>query len=200
MAGIWKRSSGACTTQPCAPPRPPGFAWPSATFRNQGGGCSPCGKESSGLDWTDDGTAHEVRHLKARAKKDSRPVPIPPHFVHMLREHVAAHGTAPDGRLFRTNRNGLLQETGYGEVWASARKGVPSEAKTASLLARRPYDLRHAGVSFWLSSGVDAMECARSAGHSIAVLHTVYAKVLDQTRERANSRIDAALREWNEPE
>lgn len=154
----------------------------------------------AGRGWTDDGAAHEVRHLKARAKKDSRPVPIPPHFVRMLREHIAAHGTAPDGRLFRTNRNGLLQETGYGEVWANARKNVLSEAETASLLARRPYDLRHAGVSFWLSSGVDAMECARRAGHSIAVLHTVYAKVLDQTRERANSRIYAALREWNEPE
>ncbi|MFD8809827.1 hypothetical protein [Streptomyces sp. NPDC059597] len=44
------------------------------------------------------------------------------------------------------------------------------------------------------------MECARRAGHSIAALHRAYAKVLDQTRERASSRIDAALREWNEPE
>ena len=93
-----------------------------------------------------------------------------------------------------------MQETGYGEVWARARGNVLTEDETASLLARRPYDLRHAGVSFWLSSGVDAMECARRAGHSIAVLHRVYAKVLDQTRERANSRIEAALREWNEPE
>lgn len=76
------------------------------------------------------------------------------------------------------------------EVWAKARKDVLNKAETYSLLARRPYDLRHAGVSFWLSSGVDAMECARRAGHSIVVLHKVYAKVLDQTRERANSRID----------
>ncbi|MFB6961890.1 site-specific integrase [Streptomyces sp. NPDC056309] len=154
----------------------------------------------AGRNWTDDGTAHETRHLKARAVKDSRPVPIPPHFVRVLRQHLAAHGTAPDGRLFRTNRGGLLQETGYGEVWAKARESVLTESEAASLLARRPYDLRHAGVSFWLSSGVDAMECARRAGHSIAVLHRVYAKVLDQSRERANSRIEAALREWNEPE
>ncbi len=66
----------------------------------------------------------------------------------------------------------------YGEVWAKARKEVLSEAETTSLLARRPYDLRHAGVSFWLSSGVDAMECARRAGHSVAVLHKVYARCL----------------------
>lgn len=154
----------------------------------------------AGRSWTDDGTAHEVRHHKARAKKDSHPVPIPPHFVRLLRQHIATHGTAPDGRLFRTNRGGLLQETGYGEGWERARKDVLGDAGTASLLALRPYDLRHAGVSFWLSSGVDAMECARRAGHIVAVLHKVYAKVLDQTREHANSRIDAALREWNEPE
>lgn len=154
----------------------------------------------AGRSWTDDGTAHEVRHHKARAKKDSHPVPIPPHFVRLLRQRIATHGTAPDGKLFRTNRGGLLQETGYGEGWERARKDVLGDAGTASLLALRPYDLRHAGVSFWLSSGVDAMECARRAGHIVAVLHKVYAKVLDQTREHANSRIDAALREWNEPE
>lgn len=153
-----------------------------------------------GKGWTNDGRAHEDRHLKARAVKDSRPVPIPPHFVRLLREHIASQGTAPDGRLFRTSRGGLLQETGYGEVWAKARHDVLSEDEAASQLARRPYDLRHAGVSFWLSSGVDPMECARRAGHTIAVLFRVYAKVLAQTQDRANLRIDAAMREWNEPE
>jgi integrase len=154
----------------------------------------------AGRGWTDDGQAHEQRGLKARAANDSRPIPIPPHFVRMLREHLAQHGTAPDGRLFRTSRGGLLQETGYGEVWAKARERALTAEEVASQLARRPYDLRHAGVSFWLGSGVDPMECARRAGHSIAVLFRVYAKVLAQTQDRANRRIDAALREWNEPE
>ncbi len=158
------------------------------------------GAVRAGKGWTNDGRAHEDRHLKARAVKDSRPVPIPPHFVRLLREHIASQGTAPDGRLFRTSRGGLLQETGYGEVWAKARQDVLSEDEAASPLVRRPYDLRHAGVSFWLSSGVDPMECARRAGHTIAVLFRVYAKVLAQTQDRANHRIDAAMREWNEPE
>ncbi|HEY9437961.1 MAG TPA: hypothetical protein VIS29_04785 [Streptomyces sp.] len=47
---------------------------------------------------------------------------------------------------------------------------------------------------------MDPMECARRAGHTIAVLFRVYAKVLAQTQQRAKDRIDAALREWNEPE
>lgn len=201
-ASTSKRSSGASTTRPCGRMEAtalrdsqchlPETGWGALTLRE--------GAVRAGRNWTDDGEAHEMRHLKARAVKDSRPVPIPPHFVRLLRQHIATYGVAPDGRLFRTSRGGLLQETGYGEVWARARKDVLTEREHASLLARRPYDLRHAGVSFWLSSGVDPMECARRAGHTIAVLFRVYAKVLAQTQQRANDRIDAALREWNEPE
>ncbi|GHF86280.1 hypothetical protein GCM10018783_65930 [Streptomyces griseosporeus] len=67
----------------------------------------------------------------------------------------------------------------------------------ASPLPRRSYDLRCAGVSFWLFSGVDPMEVARRAGHSVAVLLRVYAKVLAQAQDRANRQIEAGLREWH---
>ncbi|MFJ4409221.1 tyrosine-type recombinase/integrase [Streptomyces sp. NPDC088910] len=149
-----------------------------------------------GRSWTDDGSAHERRHLKARATQDSRPVPIPPKFVALLRHHIDTYGTTPDGRLFRTERGGFLQESGYGEVWARARHAALGEGAGTSRLARRPYDLRHAGVSLWLSSGVEPIECARRAGHSVAVLFRVYAKVLAQSQDRANQKIDAALRDW----
>ncbi|MEU6492967.1 tyrosine-type recombinase/integrase [Streptomyces sp. NPDC046984] len=151
----------------------------------------------AGRDWTDDGRAHQDRHLKARAAQDSRVVPIPPHFARMLREHIQRHGTAPDGRLFRTSRGGVIQDTGYGEVWERAREAALTDGEERSPLARRPYDLRCAGVSFWLFSGVDPMEVARRAGHSVAVLLRVYAKVLAQAQERANRQIEAGLREWD---
>ncbi|GHH78381.1 hypothetical protein GCM10018793_28720 [Streptomyces sulfonofaciens] len=41
---------------------------------------------------------------------------------------------------------------------------------------------------------------AGTPGHRIAVLHKVYAEALDRMRERANARIDAALRKWSDPE
>ena len=151
-----------------------------------------------GRPWTDDGSAHDERSLKWRAPEESRPVPIPPVFVRMLRDHIKQHGTASDGRLFRTLRGGYVQESGYGEVWARAREKALTPAQHESLLARRPYDLRHAGISFWLSSGVDPAECARRAGHSLAVMFRIYAKVLAQSQERANRRIDQALNEWGE--
>ncbi|MCC5476889.1 tyrosine-type recombinase/integrase [Streptomyces barringtoniae] len=151
----------------------------------------------AGHDWTDDDRAHQERHLKARAVRDSRVVPIPPHYVAMLRWHVERYGAAPDGRLFRTSRGGVIQDTGYGEVWVEARSAALSPFEVTSPLARRPYDLRCAGVSFWLFSGVDPMEVARRAGHSVAVLLRVYAKVLAQAQDRANRQIEAGLREWH---
>ncbi|XVQ11972.1 hypothetical protein ACQP1W_05150 [Spirillospora sp. CA-255316] len=62
-----------------------------------------------------------------------------------------------------------------------------------SPLVRRPYDLRHAGVSLWLNSGVPATEVAERAGHSVKVLLQIYAKCIDGQQDRANRRIDDAL-------
>ncbi|GAB2961355.1 tyrosine-type recombinase/integrase [Streptomyces heilongjiangensis] len=149
-----------------------------------------------GRGWTDSGDPHDTRGLKWRPEREIRHVPIPPHFTAMLREHIQAHGIAPDGRLFRTARGGLVQESGYGEVWARARRKALTPQQHASPLAARPYDLRHACVSLWLNSGVDPVEVARRAGHSVAVLLKVYAKCLDGATAMANARIDAALEHW----
>ncbi len=43
------------------------------------------------------------------------------------------------------------------------------------------------------------MECALRVGHSIAVLHKVYTKVLDQTRGGRTAGPTQHVREWNEP-
>ncbi|MEU6849932.1 tyrosine-type recombinase/integrase [Actinacidiphila alni] len=149
-----------------------------------------------GSSWTDSGTAHDVRGLKWRPRKDVRHVPIPPSLVTALRDHLDRYGTTPDGRLFQTARGGIVQESGYGEVWARARKKAFTTEQQASPLAARPYDLRHACVSLWLNSGVDPVEVARRAGHSVAVLLKVYAKCLDGATDMANARIDAALKRW----
>jgi integrase len=148
----------------------------------------------SGSAWTDTGRAHDERGLKHRPRKAVRQVPIPPDLVALLRWHVTAYGVAPDGRLFRTMRGGLIQDTGYGEVWAEARRRALPPGQYASPLAKRPYDLRHAAVSTWLSSGVEPQLVAKRAGHSVTVLFRVYAKCLDGTTDSANARIEAALR------
>lgn len=147
-----------------------------------------------GAQWTDDGQVHEDRSLKHRSRKTVRPVPIPPEHVRLLRKHIDEYGTAPDGRLFRSRRAGagILSESTYGKVWKDARgKALGDKAKTR--LAKRPYDLRHAGVSLLLAAGVDPAEVAARAGHSIEVLLRVYAKCIDGKSATQNKKIDDAL-------
>ncbi|MGW1881211.1 hypothetical protein [Streptomyces sp. NPDC001970] len=148
-----------------------------------------------GSSWSDSGDAHDVRRgSKWRPRKDGRNVPIPPQLVAMLRRHLVTYGTAPDGPLFRTARGGIVQESGYGEARARARRHALTSEQQESPLGARPYDLRHACVSLWLNSGVDPMEAARRAGHTVAVVLKVYAKCPDGATAMANARIEEAMK------
>ncbi|GAA3335468.1 site-specific integrase [Amorphoplanes nipponensis] len=147
----------------------------------------------SGTAWTDDGQAHERRGLKHRARKDTRPVPIPPQLVALLHKHIKDYDTAPDGRLFRGLHGGPLSESVYDRWWKLARKQAFTPPQVASPLARRPYDLRHAAASLWLNADVPATEVARRLGHSVAVLLRVYANCIDGGDAGMNDRIGGAL-------
>ncbi len=151
----------------------------------------------AGKDWTDDGSVHEVHSLKRRAATATRPVPIPPQFVRVLAAHIERFGVAQDGRLFRNGKGNYVDAAAYGVTWARAREYGLTYLERASGLAKRPYDLRHAGISFWLYSGVDPAECARRAGQSIEVLFRFYAKFLDGVREQANRLIEQSMEEWD---
>lgn len=74
-----------------------------------------------------------------------------------------------------------------------ARKAVFTEEAYVSPLTRRPYDLRHACVSTWLAAGVPSTQRAEWAGHSVAVLHQIYAKVIAGLESAAHERIERAL-------
>jgi integrase len=147
----------------------------------------------AGTAWTDDGTARQERGLKHRADNETRTIPIPPDLVRLLRAHIKKYATTPDGRIFQTARGGILQDSGYNEVWTEARQQALTPAQCKSPLGRRPYDLRHAAVSLWLNSGVPATEVARRAGHGVAVLLKIYAHCIDGQADAANQRITDAL-------
>ena len=145
--------------------------------------------------WTDSNSAHDERGLKHRAADETRRVPIPPELVVILRAHVETFGVAPDGRIFSSDRGHPVASTAISDVWAEARTLGLTPAQVASPLASRPYDLRHAAVSLWLTAGVPPPRVAEWAGHSVEVLLRVYAKCLDDGDDIANTRIDAALRD-----
>jgi hypothetical protein len=122
-----------------------------------------------------------------------RVVPIPPVLVRMLRRHLHQFGTAPDGRLFRGTRGGMLSESVYGRAWHAARQAALGPELAATALARRPYDLRHAALSLWLNASGAPAEVAARAGNSARVLHDVYLHCIDSHDDLVSQRIEDAL-------
>jgi integrase len=149
--------------------------------------------------WTSTGTSHERRGLKHRPDGTIRMVPAPPVLTAMLRAHFNAYGNAPDGRLFRGARGGPLSESVYGRAWHTARALALGPELAASGLARRPYDLRHAALSLWLNSGGDPAQIAARAGHSAAVLLTVYSHCIHGRDDLLNQQIDRLLEPFSGP-
>ncbi|WP_028926316.1 tyrosine-type recombinase/integrase [Pseudonocardia acaciae] len=141
----------------------------------------------AGKEWTDSGLNRDERQLKHRAVGEWRTVPSPPELTAMLHEHLRAFGTAPDGRLFRGERNAdELPKLTILRTWQRARARAFTEEVAASNLAKTPYDLRHAAVSTFLNGGIPPTTVAEWAGQSVEVLLAIYAKCLDGT--------DAAIR------
>jgi integrase len=143
--------------------------------------------------WTDSGKLYDERQIKHLDGGESRIVPGPPELVALLQEHLRRFGTDHEGRVFTGERGGAVPSITYERAWRQARQAAFTAEVHPSLLARRPYDLRHAAVSTWLNSGVPAPQVAEWAGHSVAVLLEVYPKCLEGGRQAAMNRVEAAL-------
>ncbi len=147
-------------------------------------------------EWTDSGERSEAREqLKHREKDDGRTVPCPAELTRLVYEHIDAYGVAADGRLVRGQRDDRpLSSSVYLRVWGKARAVAFVPEVAASPLGKRPYDLRHAAVSVWLSVTGDPVRVAAWAGHTVAVLLRVYAKVIDGGEQQARARLAAWLK------
>ncbi|WP_231515601.1 tyrosine-type recombinase/integrase [Herbidospora cretacea] len=152
----------------------------------------------AGKEWTDSGDQRDKRGLKHRPEGETRPVPIPPELVAILRKHLNQNGTGPGGRIFHGAHGDVLAKSTILRVWRKAREMALSAEEYASPLARRPYDLRHACLSTWLNAGVPPKKVAEWAGNSVEVLHRTYEKCLAGDDEIAKRRIGQVLgsRAW----
>ena len=148
----------------------------------------------SGTWWTDSGSARQRRELKHRPRGETRPVPIHPELVALLSQHLKKFAPGPDGRIFTGPRGGIFNDRAYLLIFHKARSAAFTSTESASLLARRPYDLRHAAVSTWLNAGVPAPQVADWAGHSVDLLLRVYAKCISGQQHEAKRRIEEATR------
>lgn len=150
-------------------------------------------RSAAGREWTDDGEVHETRAPKGGPRNAVRRVPIPPQLVQLLREHVDQYGTGPAGQLFLTYRGGTYQPSTLWQVLQKARVKAFTPAQVASPLARRPYDFRHAGISWRLNAGTPGPQVAEWAGDSVEVLYRIYAHCLEGEDERWHHRMEEAL-------
>jgi integrase len=115
-------------------------------------------------------------------------------LVALMREHLKKYQPGPDGRIFTGPRGGIFNDRAYLKIFHQARAAAFRGQEAPSLLARRPYDLRHAAVSTWLNAGVSAPQVADWAGHSVDVLLRVYAKCISGQQHEAKRRIEEATR------
>jgi len=148
----------------------------------------------SGTWWTDSGSARQRRELKHRPRGETRPVPVHPELVALLNQHLKNYAPGPDGRVFIGPRGGIFNDRAYLKIFHKARAAAFIPRESTSLLARRPYDLRHAAVSTWLNAGVPAPQVADWAGHSVDVLLRVYARCISGQQAEAKRRIEEATR------
>jgi integrase len=148
----------------------------------------------AGIAWSDTGTSREARGLKHRARTDTRRVPLHPELVGLIQAHIEEFGFGPGGKLFAGRFGGLPTEKSYLAIWKQARAIALTPAEVASKLARRPYDLRHFAISYWLNAGVSVSQAAEWAGNSEAVIWAVYAKLINGKDAEARRQVERAMR------
>jgi len=107
--------------------------------------------------------------------------------------YADCHLTGSGWGMLRLTHGGPLSGSVYGLAWQSARTLALGPELAATGLARRPEDLRHAALSLWVNSGGDPAQIAGRAGHSVAVLLTVYSHCIHGQDDLLNQQIDHVL-------
>ena len=150
-------------------------------------------KPTAGKRWTDTGKVHDDRGLKGRGQDETRPVPIPPVLVAIIRAHIEQFGVAEDGRIVTNERGGIPVASTLTRAWKEARPFALTPEQVNSKLAETPYTGRHAALSGQLNAGMDPTDIAERAGNSPEVLLRIYAKTVHGREEHNNKLIEKML-------
>lgn len=177
-----------CFTLPPAPP--PGqreTRWGRVRFHSA--------DSQPGRQWTDGEKGRDSKALKQRDEGEERDVPLHPNGVAWVRRHLALFKIPEGGRMFPSLRGGgrSIDKTTYTRVWRFTRKKTLNLRQFKSRLARRPYDLRHGGVSLMLNACVPPTLIAEWAGHGLDVLLRIYAKCIEGQEEIALTLIEQSV-------
>lgn len=122
----------------------------------------------------DEDTPTSFEDGRTKTSKD-RGVPMPAFLIPMLAEwRMACRDRSASGPVFPTNRDAPVAWT-FNQFNNWRRTQWTPALKAAGVPYRRPYNLRHSCVTTWIYSGVNIIEAAARAGHSLETLTKTYA-------------------------
>ncbi|ASL16283.1 tyrosine-type recombinase/integrase [Mycobacterium intracellulare] len=123
---------------------------------------------------------HVVKAPKSEV--GSRDVPIPPHLVEGVRQHLQTISDSRDALLFPADHGGHLAPSTWNRWWYRAREA-----------AGRPdlhlHDLRHSGLTWLAQAGATTKELMDVAGHSSSEAALRYQHVADGRRKELAARL-----------
>jgi integrase len=124
--------------------------------------------------------------LKARKPGEYRDVPLPQYVATRIDQHLAAHGTSPDGHLFLGRKQVIPSQNTIREQFMSVAKdaGLPPEFT--------PHDLRHVFASVALSNNIPITDVSRWLRHrSVDLTYRIYSHFVPDAFERGGDVLDA---------
>jgi integrase len=129
-----------------------------------------------------DGTIKTTKNERRRSVKLLVPL------AQDLREYRLAVGRPADKALILLDENGQPWDKSAWQMWRVDRWAPACRAAGLDPVPR-PYDLRHSFASLLLAEGRQPLYVARQLGHSVAVLLSTYAHLIDEYEDAAT--IDA---------
>ncbi|MET8333291.1 site-specific integrase [Streptosporangium canum] len=133
---------------------------------------------------------HGLAPLKHRKEDDYRDIPLPLFVRAIITAHVEAHGTNPDGYLFRGRRTVHVHHEVFRKAFKAAAKvaGLPDDFT--------PHGLRHAFASMQLAQRIPITDVSAWLGHNdINTTYQIYGHLVEEAWDRALEVMETAYQE-----
>jgi integrase len=130
--------------------------------------------------------------IKATKNERRRTVRLLSSLARELREYRLAVGRPPDGTLLLFDDDGRPWDKTAWQMWRVDRWAPACRAAGVNPFPR-PYDLRHSFASLLLAEGRQPLYVASQLGHSVAVLLSTYAHLIDEYEDAQHIDADREI-------
>lgn len=129
---------------------------------------------------------------KPTKNREHRTVRLLPSLAEDIREYKLAIGRPPEKTLILLDDDGKPWDKTAWQMWRVDRWAPACRAAGLEVVPR-PYDLRHSFASLLLAEGKQPIWVARQLGHSLAVLLSTYAHLIEDYAESDQIDVEAEI-------